>query len=1844
MNCRVKVLLSSRCLKSSNSKCRSFGCTSQPPATDVEVTVASDDTVETSCSLRPAAKMILQLPGFYGPEHLRFFKRTLSSKSAIQLLDEMLEPDSLSPRTGLTEDNFEKEVGQDRGALVEFYAPWLSTKKKIKEALKDKDIGIIGIYGMPGVGKTTMVKEIAKEAKDEKFFEEVAFAVVSNDPDINKIQDQLADVLGLEINVNTTSVRAGLLRRRLEGNDGKSILVILDDVWTEIDLGTIGIPSPRDRKGLKIMFTTRIEETCSKMEAKAFKIEVLSEVEGWQLFTDKAGISDDETDVELVSLAKEVAKECGRLPLALEVVGSTLKGKKTVYEWKDALRRLKKSSATNIVDKSIRLSYDYLANNEEQNLLLLCSLFAEDESIPIENLVRYARGLELFEETETLCETRDRAKTIADKLKGWNLLQPGTRKDEVKLHDVIRSFCLKMAKKEKGGYLVNHAGLKEWPEHDADESWSAISITFDKLDQLPSGLKYRNIKLLRVICRKLGECKISEEFFKDMKDLRVLELKGMYIQIPSSIQLLTGLRTLRLIRCEIHSQLSMIGSLKKLEILSFRGSSSNDYLSIELANLCNLRSLDLRFHRSSCPLRPGVLSGMKKLEELYLGGSIPIEGEDTTILSDLDENGFINLKTLFLASEDFEYLIDATNSIPNGTFGKLESPELDNLPNNIQNLRIKVQELENKRNDVKLQVDAAERKAEIIRKEVSAWLDNVDKFLREAESSEMRREVESSEMRSEMRCLFNRCPNLKSRYVQSRRATKNTIEADKLKLEGTFERVSDPRSPVQLLNLTSHKGFETRLSTKKKIKEALKDKDIGIIEICGMPGVGKTTMAKEIVNEVKDEKLFEEVAFAVVSNDPDINKIQDQLAEMLGLRIEEKTNEVRVRRLHQRLEGKDGKSILVVLDDVWKEIDWGTIGIPSPHDRKGLKIMFTTRIEETCSKMEAQRKFEIKVLDEKEGWQLFKDKAGISDDETDVELVSLAKEVENECGRLPLALEVVGSALKGKKAVYEWKDALRQLKRSIATNLEGMDDIVYKIIRLSYDYLISNEERDLLLLCSLFAEDESIPIENLVRYARGLELFKETETLCETRDRAKTIADNLKSCNLLQRGMEEDEVKLHDVIRDFCLHMAIKEKCGYLVKHAGLKEWPEHDAHESCIAISITFDKLDQLPSGLKYRNVKLLRVICRELGECNISEEFFKDMKELRVLELKGMYIQIPSSIELLTGLRTLCVIDCKIHSQLSMIWSLKKLEILSFYDSSSDDYFSIELANLSNIRSLDLRFEESSCPLRPGVLSDMKKLEEMYLGGSIPIEGEDTKILSELDENGFINLKTLILSSGDFKYLIDTTDSIQNGTFGKLESLDLEELPKLTEICNGNLPRGVIKPQLFCNLVSIEMFDCDAIRSLFSESVANNLVNLQKLEIYSCRMLEEVVSTDARENEVTKTCKVLEFPKLECVNLGSLSSFKSFTSQSNSGVFRETLFNQVNFPNMESLYVHGLDCIVKLLGKEMPITSLHKLTDMRVLSCAKLLTIAEFDSIRSLQNLGDLDVELCKALEVLFDFEGIKVTYDAEINMLGRLTSLWLSSLPKLVHITRMVPKGIRVFQNLTNLTVERCESLIYLFSPSMANSLVALIILEVSKCGSIEEIIGKEEEEGTSEIKIVEGMKTIIVFPNMKRLHLKNLWSIQMFCSQNYELAFPSLEDLTIEQCPEMKKLSPRPPSAPKLSKHTRERYEYFDISDLLDESGMKKLEELYLGDYIPIGEDQRKHSSNFFSLSKSSSTPSKAPNPFFNSQWLAASASTALQSGIHRITREGNCGLLNGCSWRLAAKVTSIGVAKSNSLRL
>ncbi|CAA3009831.1 disease resistance At4g27190-like [Olea europaea subsp. europaea] len=163
---------------------------------------------------------------------------------------------------------------------------------------------------------------------------------------------------------------------------------------------------------------------------------------------------------------------------------------------------------------------------------------------------------------------------------------------------------------------------------------------------------------------------------------------------------------------------------------------------------------------------------------------------------------------------------------------------------NIQNLRSKVQDLKNKRNDVQLSMDGAKRNAN---------------------------------------------------------ATKKITVIAELQEESKFD-VVGVRAPLKLMSFYGSEALKTRISTKKKIIEDLEDTGIKIVGICGLPGVSKTIMTQEVMTQVLKDKLFDEVAKVVVSMDVDIIKIQDKLAEMHGLSIDEKIDEdVRAARLAERL-------------------------------------------------------------------------------------------------------------------------------------------------------------------------------------------------------------------------------------------------------------------------------------------------------------------------------------------------------------------------------------------------------------------------------------------------------------------------------------------------------------------------------------------------------------------------------------------------------------------------------------------------------------------------------------------------------------------------------------------------------------------------------------------------------------------------------------------------------------------------------------------------------------------------------------------------------------------------------
>ncbi|KAH9686676.1 Disease resistance protein [Citrus sinensis] len=239
----------------------------------------------------------------------------------------------------------------------------LSTLKSIQDALTDVNVSIVGVYGMGGIGKTTLVKEFARQASEEKLFDQVVFSEVSQTPDIKKIQGKIAEKLGLELSEEAESRRASRLYERLKKE--KMILVILDNIWKYLDLETVGIPFGDDHRGCKLLLTARDRNVLSSMGSENnFLIGILNEQEAWRLF--KIMARNFVENRELKPTATNVAKACGGLPIALTTVAKALRNKELPV-WKNALQELRTPSEASF-DKgvpveaysTIELSYKYL--------------------------------------------------------------------------------------------------------------------------------------------------------------------------------------------------------------------------------------------------------------------------------------------------------------------------------------------------------------------------------------------------------------------------------------------------------------------------------------------------------------------------------------------------------------------------------------------------------------------------------------------------------------------------------------------------------------------------------------------------------------------------------------------------------------------------------------------------------------------------------------------------------------------------------------------------------------------------------------------------------------------------------------------------------------------------------------------------------------------------------------------------------------------------------------------------------------------------------------------------------------------------------------------------------------------------------------------------------------------------------------------------------------------------------------------------------------------------------------------------------------------------------------------
>ncbi|XP_052293095.1 probable disease resistance protein At4g27220 isoform X2 [Citrus sinensis] len=552
------------------------------------------------------------------------------------------------------------------GKGCEAFASRTSTLKDVQNALLDPDISIIGVYGMGGVGKTTLVKEVARRAKKGKLFDEVVFAEVSETPDIRKVQEELADQLGMKFDEGSdVPGRARRLYARLQ-NENK-ILAILDNIWEELDLEKVGVPSGNDCRGCKVLLTARDRHVLESIGSKTLGIDVLSDEEAWTLF--KKMVGDCAENGELKSIATDVAKECGGLPIAIVTLAKSLRNKSSVSTWKDALRQLKSPSPWNFKGvlaktySAIELSYNYLREEELKQLFLQCSLMGSPQA-SMQDLLKYAIGLGILKGVSTVEEARNKVNTLVDQLKDACLLLDGTNSYWFSVHDVVRDVAISIASRDYHVFTMRNEGdPRQWP----DKKCSRISLYDNTISEIPQGWECPQLEFFYIFAPNNSPLKIPDNIFIGMPKLKVLDFTRMrLLSLPSSIHLLTDLRTLCLDSCQLED-IRVIGELRKLEILSLQASVI-EQLPMEIGQLTQLKLLDLSYCSKLKVIAPNVLSNLSQLEELYMARCY-IKWEHLGLSIERSNASLVELKNLSRLTTLEINILDA-GILPSGFFSR----------------------------------------------------------------------------------------------------------------------------------------------------------------------------------------------------------------------------------------------------------------------------------------------------------------------------------------------------------------------------------------------------------------------------------------------------------------------------------------------------------------------------------------------------------------------------------------------------------------------------------------------------------------------------------------------------------------------------------------------------------------------------------------------------------------------------------------------------------------------------------------------------------------------------------------------------------------------------------------------------------------------------------------------------------------------------------------------------------------------------------------------------------------------------------------------------------------------
>ncbi|PUZ72058.1 hypothetical protein GQ55_2G362800 [Panicum hallii var. hallii] len=525
---------------------------------------------------------------------------------------------------------------------------------------------LVSVWGMGGVGKTTLVTRVLKEVATPHFDCDAWVAVSQRftvDDLLRKIIKELHHGGG-DADADYRS-RVEAVRRHLKG---RRYLVVLDDVWDAHLLDKLRHAFLDDGTGSRVVITTRSRDVANAAaHGRTMMLEPLPWRESWTLFCNVAfkKAPGRSCPSHLQEIAASVLERCRGLPLAIVSVGNILALKDTTeFAWsnvRDSLVWDRSSSDLGIGEAAsiLNLSIDDLPHHL-RTCFLSCSIYPEDFLIKRKILIRMWVAQGFVDDRLDHRTAEDVADDYLDQLVQRSLMQAVVRNEfgrakRCLVHDLIRELITLRSREEQGFFRFVNCRVT------VDSSTRIRNLALDRCEAVDSR-SVPKVALLRSFCAFGSE--LDAAFLSRFRLLTVLNLWFIEMnKLPDSVTNLHNLRYLGIRSTLVEDLPRDLGKLQKLQTLDCKLSMVRR-LPSSTTKLKSLRHLIL-FTRETADFWkafPGTVvqlpEGLENLTSLQTLKYVQADTETVRSLASLEK-----MRSLDLSGLDPSLTADLPSSI-----------------------------------------------------------------------------------------------------------------------------------------------------------------------------------------------------------------------------------------------------------------------------------------------------------------------------------------------------------------------------------------------------------------------------------------------------------------------------------------------------------------------------------------------------------------------------------------------------------------------------------------------------------------------------------------------------------------------------------------------------------------------------------------------------------------------------------------------------------------------------------------------------------------------------------------------------------------------------------------------------------------------------------------------------------------------------------------------------------------------------------------------------------------------------------------------------------------------------